>query len=63
MLPSYRRFLDDESGATGTVYILIAAIVSIAAFTTFSILERTWTGAGVFRAQDLVILLGEWGSG
>jgi Flp pilus assembly pilin Flp len=63
MLPSCREFLDDESGATGTEYILIAAIVSFAAFTAFSILERNWTGAGVFRAQDLLVLLGGWASG
>ena len=63
MLPSCREFLDDESGATGTAYILIAAVVSFAAFTAFSILERNWTGAGAFQAQDLVGLLGVWVSG
>ena len=40
MLPLCWEFLDDESGATGTEYILIATIVSFAAFTAFSILER-----------------------
>jgi len=66
MLPSCREFLDDESGATGTEYIeyiLLAAIVSFAAFTAFRILERNWTGSGVLQAQDLVVLLRGWASG
>ena len=63
MLPSCREFLDDESGATGAEYILIAAIVSFAVFTAFSILERNWTGAGVFQARDVVVFLRGWVSG
>ncbi len=42
MLPSCREILDDESGAAGTEYISIAAIVSFAAL-PFS---ASWRGIG-----------------
>lgn len=58
MLPLRREFLGDESGATGTEYILIAVFLSVVAFAAVNDLERNLIGSGVSRAQESVVRLG-----